>query len=135
MTIREATESDWPAVWALFQATAAGGDVFAQFVRWTIPRFRFDQLMSLAWKVMLPLGLVNLVAVATIATRLDVLTDFTSDKAVRVANYQKNMIKEISVIAHSCGVKNPRHLQRKQARIVESSAASISLTQYYKRKD
>ena len=29
MTIREATESDWPAVWALFQATAAGGDVFA----------------------------------------------------------------------------------------------------------
>ena len=28
--------------------------------------FRFDQLMSLAWKVMLPLGLVNLVAVATI---------------------------------------------------------------------
>ena len=33
-------------------------------VRWSWPRFRFDQLMSLAWKVMLPLGLVNLVAVA-----------------------------------------------------------------------
>ena len=35
-------------------------------VRWSWPRFRFDQLMSLAWKVMLPLGLVNLVAVACI---------------------------------------------------------------------
>jgi len=34
-------------------------------VRWSWPRFRFDQLMSLAWKVMLPLGLVNLVVVAT----------------------------------------------------------------------
>jgi NADH-quinone oxidoreductase subunit H len=33
-------------------------------VRWSWPRFRFDQLMTLAWKIMLPLGLVNLVAVA-----------------------------------------------------------------------
>jgi NADH-quinone oxidoreductase subunit H len=37
---------------------------FFMLVRWTWPRFRFDQLMSLAWKVMLPLGVVNLVAVA-----------------------------------------------------------------------
>ncbi len=35
-------------------------------VRWSWPRFRFDQLMSLAWKVMLPLGLLNLVAVAVV---------------------------------------------------------------------
>ena len=35
-------------------------------VRWSWPRFRFDQLMSLAWKVMLPLGLLNLVSVAVV---------------------------------------------------------------------
>jgi NADH-quinone oxidoreductase subunit H len=40
--------------------------VFFMMIRWSWPRFRFDQLMSLAWKVMLPLGLVNLVAVASI---------------------------------------------------------------------
>jgi NADH-quinone oxidoreductase subunit H len=38
--------------------------LFFMMVRWSWPRFRFDQLMNLAWKVMLPLGMVNLTAVA-----------------------------------------------------------------------
>jgi len=32
-------------------------------LRWTIPRFRFDQLMELAWKVMIPLSLANVIMV------------------------------------------------------------------------
>jgi NADH-quinone oxidoreductase subunit H len=32
-------------------------------LRWTIPRFRFDQLMELAWRVMIPLSLANLLMV------------------------------------------------------------------------
>ncbi|MBL6713615.1 NADH-quinone oxidoreductase subunit NuoH [bacterium] len=40
--------------------------LFFMLVRWSWPRFRFDQLMNLAWKVMLPLGIANLVIVAIV---------------------------------------------------------------------
>ena len=34
------------------------------WVRWTFPRFRYDQLMRLGWKVLLPLSIFNLILVA-----------------------------------------------------------------------
>ncbi|MBK9331276.1 MAG: NADH-quinone oxidoreductase subunit NuoH [Ignavibacteria bacterium] len=39
---------------------------FFIWVRWTIPRFRYDQLMNLGWKVMLPLGIANLIVTAVV---------------------------------------------------------------------
>ncbi len=39
---------------------------FIMWIRWTLPRFRYDTLMDLAWKRMIPLSLINLTATAAI---------------------------------------------------------------------
>ncbi len=49
---------------AAFCIKVAGMLLFYMWIRWTIPRFRYDQLMNLGWKVMLPMALVNLVVTA-----------------------------------------------------------------------
>ncbi len=44
---------------------------FYMWIRWTLPRFRYDQLMSLGWKVMLPLALAYIIVIASAILALD----------------------------------------------------------------
>ena len=39
---------------------------FFIWVRWTLPRFRYDQLMRLGWNVMMPLALLNMMITAAV---------------------------------------------------------------------
>ena len=43
---------------------------FQILVRWTLPRFRWDQLLIFAWKFMLPLALANLTVTAVVVWAL-----------------------------------------------------------------
>lgn len=49
------------------------------------------------------------------------------DKSERVTHYAKNMMHAVGVIAHSCGVKEPRKLKRKHARLVMENNHSVAL--------
>lgn len=53
-------DAPWPVELAAFAAKTSFFLFLFLWVRWTLPRFRFDQLMGLGWKVMLPLALANL---------------------------------------------------------------------------
>ncbi|WP_419420315.1 FMN-binding glutamate synthase family protein [Legionella sp. D16C41] len=53
------------------------------------------------------------------------------DKAERVFHYANNMAHEVAIICHSCGVDEPRQLQRRHARIVREDGFSVSLSEMF----
>jgi len=54
-----------------------------------------------------------------------------ADKAERVARYQQQMEKEVGMIAHSCGVAEPRRLRRYHCRLVQGTGVSTPMDQIY----
>ena len=53
------------------------------------------------------------------------------NKAVRVAQYARNMQKELGIIAHACGVTEPRQLRMQHARIVLENGRSVQMDKLY----
>lgn len=52
-------------------------------------------------------------------------------KKDRVADYAKNLVYEVGVISHSCGVAEPRGLHRHHARIVMGNSLSMRLDELH----
>jgi NADH-quinone oxidoreductase subunit H len=51
--------------------------IFQAFVRWSLPRFRYDQLMKLGWRMLLPLSLANILVTGCVVLLADSATDAT----------------------------------------------------------
>lgn len=45
---------------------------FYMWVRWTIPRFRYDQLMHLGWRILIPLSIVNIMITGIVLLRVEI---------------------------------------------------------------
>jgi len=53
------------------------------------------------------------------------------NKAVRVAHYVENIVHEVGIIAHSCGVNDPRKLRRYHARLSLGNGRSVGLDEVF----
>ena len=53
-------------------AKICGFIFFYMWVRWTIPRFRYDQLMHLGWRILIPLSIVNIVITGIVLLRHEI---------------------------------------------------------------
>ncbi|MEQ3692315.1 MAG: FMN-binding glutamate synthase family protein [Thalassolituus sp.] len=53
------------------------------------------------------------------------------DKAERVAHFARSLVQEVGIIAHSCGVEEPRELCREHARMVQPNGEAKLLTEVY----
>lgn len=52
-------------------------------------------------------------------------------KSIRIANYAKEIMYGVGLIAHACGVKEPRALERKHVRIIQKNGLSVSMDELY----
>ncbi|MBK7714214.1 MAG: NADH-quinone oxidoreductase subunit NuoH [Gemmatimonadetes bacterium] len=77
----------WDETPGVLQTIATGGMMFLKvffwlfffmWIRWTLPRFRYDQLMALGWKVLMPIALAYVMLIATAIYLIETVAGVTS---------------------------------------------------------